>query len=278
MNDNFWIYEPSILYKKYWIILPDKNMTRTEQMNALTRLFIVIFILSCMFSSKSFIVLFILSLLLVIVYYFVYINNAALIEKDLIDKNKNEWNKYTDVQTQDKAPIDYVYDKYKNNNFKGPNKNISIESGFIDSNGNYKIDDIKKNENINKNNKKIVSFDENEILKEKTNKKPTLENPFMNVVFSDFLDESNYPQSSNVYDSQIQETSQKLYNSNIFRSTADVFERENSQRNFYTVPTKITPESQTNFANWLYKTGPTCKENTSSCTYYEEPYMTSQRY
>ena len=65
------------------------------------------------------------------------------------------------------------------------------------------------------------------------------------------------------------------YHDNINR---DVFERENSQRNFFTVPNKITAESQTNFANWLYKVGPTCKERTSSCTYYEEPYMTSQRY
>ena len=275
-QDIFWIYNPSVLLKKYWEVIPDKNMTTNEKLNALTRLFITIFILLCLFSNmKQFIVLFIVSILLICVYYFIYHNNNQLKEMELIDKNKNEWTNYVNTPDKITSAIDDVYDSYKNDNFKGPNKNVEIESGYINSNGEYEINKMK---NKNVETKKIVSFDENNLIKEKIDKKPTVENPFMNVVFSDFLDKNNYPQSANVYDSQIQETSQKLYNSNIFRSVADVFERENAQRNFYTVPSNITPESQTNFANWLYKTGPTCKENTSSCTYYEEPYMTSQRY
>ena len=47
---------------------------------------------------------------------------------------------------------------------------------------------------------------------------------------------------------------------------------------FYTVPIRTVPNDQTEFANWLYKTGPTCKENSQNCTYYESPTMSSQRY
>ena len=71
---------------------------------------------------------------------------------------------------------------------------------------------------------------------------------------------------------------QNLYNSSIYRNLSDVWERENSQRMFYTTPIQTIPNNQTDFANWLYKTGPTCKENTEYCTYYQDPTMVSDRY
>jgi hypothetical protein len=71
---------------------------------------------------------------------------------------------------------------------------------------------------------------------------------------------------------------QNLYNSSIYRNLGDVWERENSQRIFHTLPIQTVPNSQTDFANWLYKTSPTCKENTQYCDYYEAPNMISSRY
>ena len=71
---------------------------------------------------------------------------------------------------------------------------------------------------------------------------------------------------------------QNLYNSSIFRNIEDVYERENSQRIFYTMPIKTIPNDQTNFANWLYKSSSTCKENTQNCSYYETPQFVSPRY
>jgi hypothetical protein len=71
---------------------------------------------------------------------------------------------------------------------------------------------------------------------------------------------------------------QNLYNSSIYRNLEDVWERENSQRMFYTVPIQTVPNSQTDFANWLYKTGPTCHENSGNCSYYQSPNMISDRY
>jgi hypothetical protein len=99
-----------------------------------------------------------------------------------------------------------------------------------------------------------------------------------NIVFSDYLDAQNIAEPCNIDDSDVQNQMQNLYNSSIYRNLEDVWERENSQRMFYTVPIQTVPNSQTDFANWLYKTGPTCHENTQYCTYYEDPSMTSQRY
>ena len=42
---------------------------------------------------------------------------------------------------------------------------------------------------------------------------------------------------------------------------SDIFGKNNSQRQFYTMPVTTIPNNQTQFANWLYKTEPTCKEN-----------------
>ena len=69
-----------------------------------------------------------------------------------------------------------------------------------------------------------------------------------------------------------------LYNSSIFRNTSDVFARHNSQNMFYTVPTNLGVEGQTDFRNWLYKTNETCKENTANCSYPDRLYGDSQRY
>ena len=100
----------------------------------------------------------------------------------------------------------------------------------------------------------------------------------MNVVFSDYLNNENIPVPCNSQDDHINKEMTNYYNSTIFRSVGDAFNRTNSQRNFYTAPNNDSPEAQTNFANWLYKRGPSCKERTSSCQYFEEPNMTSLRY
>ena len=41
----------------------------------------------------------------------------------------------------------------------------------------------------------------------------------------------------------------------------NIFSKNNSQRQFYTTPVTTIPNDQKSFANWLYKTPPTCKEN-----------------
>jgi hypothetical protein len=98
----------------------------------------------------------------------------------------------------------------------------------------------------------------------------------MNIVFSDYLDAANVPEPCN--SDQTKDDAKYLYNSTVYRNIEDVYERQNSQRLFYTLPITTIPNKQGDFADWLYKTGPQCKENTSKCTYFEEPYMVSQRY
>ena len=234
--------------------------------------------------------------MLIIAFYFIYRTDLIGVQTDLLNENSEEIEKFSKLncnncQLDNKNLLDKtvikIYDEHKDQVLKGTattDKNIVLESGYIDADGNYKIGKDYSDINIeewqkeqNKSKEKI-SFEKNELYINNNCRKPTVENPFTNIVFSDYLDASNVANPCNIDEKNIQQDMQNLYNSTIFRNIQDVFERENSQRMFYTVPIRTIPNDQTEFANWLYKTGPTCKENSQNCTYYEIPTMSSQRY
>lgn len=181
---------------------------------------------------------------------------------------------------------------------------VDLQTSYIDSNGDYVFGDLKKDSNIyggvsntvnsvsnavndgtliegintvNDGPTSLTYKMNNEFI-DSTCRKPTVDNPYANIVFSDYLDAGNIASPCNVDDDELPKKSLELYNSSIFRNVDDVFERENSQRLFYTLPVNTVPNKQTEFARWLYDTGPRCKEDTSKCTYYEDPSMTSPRY
>lgn len=301
MNEKFWIEDPTIIYKKYYIIIPKKSMNRIEQLNTVSRFIIYFIILCIIFNTNTNIIIYLLvGLILIIMFYYIYISDPIGIKNDLLSEatklsenfvndgnnNNNCANCIENLELNE--PAVSLYDSVKNKIFKGnsmPNKVFINESGYIDSDGNYKIgqdyseinykDYIKKN---NKNKQKKISWEKNQDYIENNCRKPTVENPFTNIAFTDYLDSGNIAEPCNIDDEDIPNQMQNLYNSSIYRNLEDVWERENSQRMFYTVPIQTVPNSQTDFANWLYKTGPSCKENTQYCSYYEAPNMTSSRY
>jgi hypothetical protein len=285
--DEFWIYNPYILLKNYSTLLPTNNMTRVEQMNTVTRFMIYVLILLILFDSKNeFLIYIILIIIMIIVVYFIYKMDDTEFKNDLLNENKMETELYENIKCEKcnnstlKNSIIDIYDNTKDSILKYPlsqyNENqtspvvTNLESGYIDFDNNYVIGPDHSNVSPIKNNKKI-SWAKDQIYKENNCRKPTAENPYANILFSDYLDATNLAEPCNIDDNDINNEMQNLYNSSIFRNVSDVFERENSQRIFYTMPITKIPNDQTDFANWLYKTGPTCKENTENCTYYESP-------
>jgi hypothetical protein len=280
-------------------------MTTIEKLNTITRTLLYFIILILLFNKdKIFVVYALLFILLILVFYFIYNSDSNSIKSDLLKTNK-EIEEYTkdnyycpsngckinckddcnensdsNKNSGSNEPINSIYNdpNYRDLILKdGSSRNVSLEAGYIDSDGNYRLGKeytLQSNNNNNNNNK--LSYELNEEYKKNNCRKPTADNPFMNIVFSDYLDASNIPEPCN--SNKIQDTSKFLYNSTIYRNIEDVFERENSQRLFYTLPITTIPNKQKDFADWLYKTGPQCKENSSNCTYFEEPYMVSQRY
>ena len=314
MDEKFWIEDPYILYKNYYIIIPTKNMGRIEQLNTATR-FLIYFIILCVLfdSDKSIIICLLIGIILIIMFFYIYISDPKGIQQDLILEAENSEKFFMNRDSDDgddgygdggddgsngctsckenyelNKPMVSLYDSVKNEVFKGnkmPNVDVEIESGYIDSDGNYRLgknySDINYSDYIkkeNKNKKKKVTWEKNQLYTKDTCRKPDVQNPFANVVFSDYLDAEKLAEPCNVDDQEISNQMQNLYNSSIYRNLSDVWERENSQRMFYTTPIQTIPNNQTDFANWLYKTGPSCKENTEYCTYYEDPSMVSDRY
>lgn len=298
MNDKFWTEDPSVLLKKYYIIIPTKSMSRIEQLNTVSRFIIYFIILCVVFNTDTNIIIYLLvGLILIIMFFYIYISDPIGIKNDMLEETTKLSEKFVSQDNicnncsenfELNKPAVTLYDSVKNKVFKGnsiPNKTFINESGYIDSDGNYKIgpdyseinyEDYNKQQKEKK--QKKISWEKNQEYIKNTSRKPTVDNPFTNIVFSDYLDSGNLAEPCNIDDDDVPNQMQNLYNSSIYRNLEDVWERENSQRIFYTVPIQTVPNSQTDFANWLYKTGPSCKDNTQYCTYYEAPNMISSRY
>lgn len=298
MDEKFWIEDPNILFKKYYIIIPTKEMGRIEQLNTITRFLLYFIILCLLFDTNQTVIIYLLiGITLIIIFYYIYISDPKGIQHELLTEAEKKENFFTaNTDSCDSCqenfelnkPMVTLYDSVKTNIFKGnkiPNVDFNVESGYIDSDGNYKLgpnySDINYSDYINKekkNKEKKVTWEKDQLYQKNTCRKPTVQNPFANVVFSDYIDASKLAEPCNVDDQEVSNQMQNLYNSSIYRNLSDVWERENSQRMFYTTPIQTIPNNQTDFANWLYKTGPSCKENTEYCTYYEDPTMISDRY
>jgi hypothetical protein len=100
----------------------------------------------------------------------------------------------------------------------------------------------------------------------KTNKdivEPTIDNPFMNVLLTDYTDNPNREALSklnNYNNTKLNEQIDDRFYYNLYRDVDDVYDKYNSQRQFYTMPSTTIPNEQGKFVDWAYKVPPTCKE------------------
>jgi hypothetical protein len=98
-------------------------------------------------------------------------------------------------------------------------------------------------------------------------KLPTKDNPFMNTPFFDVAADKELPTSCNSYDNKgIQRKIETEFDKGLYRNYTDIFGKENSQRQFFTVPGRGGIPDQSAFSHWLYRTPETCKEgNALAC-------------
>jgi len=94
---------------------------------------------------------------------------------------------------------------------------------------------------------------------------PTKDNPFMNPPIHEFSnDKYQKPKSCPSYNNVgVQNRVEELFNTELYRDVKDIFNKNNSQRQFYTVPGNQVPNDQGSFAQWLYGQPKTCKEGNS---------------
>jgi hypothetical protein len=126
-----------------------------------------------------------------------------------------------------------------------PNKKLS-ELGYTSSDiNNLKEEDFKNLLNI------------------KTCSKPNTNNPFMNPLV---YDSRTRDIGCDSVKPEIQEQIEYEYNKYCIKDISDIYNHNSGRRQFYTMPSTTYPNNQGAFANWLYKTPPSCKEgNGAQC-------------
>lgn len=96
---------------------------------------------------------------------------------------------------------------------------------------------------------------------------PTVNNPFMNVLMTDYTDNPNRPVSCKLTDKTVGSKAKKHFEHNLYRDVDDIFHRKASDRQFYTTPITTIPNDSKSFAEWCYGNNKTCKEGNSTQCY-----------
>lgn len=254
-NTIFWTQDPSILYKNnnYLEFIPSVEMSRTRQLNAVTRFTIYYLILILILKKEEqWIHLGIVVLFFVVILFYTF-------DADTLGKQE-------ELIRQKGLTENFNGDENENENDDRPH----IESGYYDSNGNISVGKYYGSKDKSRTRAKKINYslhDYNKYLKSVC-RKPTPDNPFMNPLQPDFNIE-NPPVPGNADDEDIQEGITNAFNENLFRDVSDVFERENSQRQYYTVP-QMNPPDTHSFAMWLYGNQNICKSDQSKCMKYTD--------
>lgn len=90
---------------------------------------------------------------------------------------------------------------------------------------------------------------------------PNVNNPFMNVLPNEYLDNPDRKVPPNFLKNRdILNKMELAFDNNLYKDASNIFNKNNSQRQFYTMPVTTIPNKQKEFANWLYQTPTTCKE------------------
>lgn len=98
--------------------------------------------------------------------------------------------------------------------------------------------------------------------------KPSKDNPFMNVLVSDYGHNPQRPRACRM-EGKVKHEVKKHFDHNLYRDVDDIFHKKASDRQFYTTPSTTIPNDSVEYAQWLYgdKSASTCKEGNGGRCY-----------
>ena len=284
----FWTEDPFVLIQgdNYLNFIPKYESTREEQLNSIVRfcLYFIIITVALQNDEKW---LYLPIVMIVVTSLFFYIDKFdsktrnKRMDKILTDRKKqikkNKKNKLKNEKESnhfieddiDMNESDVNMDDTKTEDNDGITE--ELEAGFYDSGGNMLVG--KKYSHPKPN---LDSLDDNvytndEILEYQKNtcKLPTRDNPFMNPNITNY-NNGTVPVACNSDDDDVQKDIENNFNKDLYRNIEDLWDKKNSQRQFYTLPSTGVPNNQVEFAKWLYVYPETCKESQQNCLRYED--------
>lgn len=100
--------------------------------------------------------------------------------------------------------------------------------------------------------------------------KPTVNNPFMNTMMSDYRENPDKLKAPDYYQDtkeaeDIKKSVEDNFNYNLYQSLDDVYDKNNSQRQFYTTPNTKIPSDQDKYLKFLYGDMNSCKTDGGNC-------------
>jgi hypothetical protein len=245
LHENYWFQDLSgtIFNLNYALkIFPESTMTYPEKINSLVRLSIYIGLILGLFYSN---------------YLFLYIPIITMALTYLLYIFRLDQLEFTRAQQGPNANLNSITNKQLNTL---KNKNISQFSnvGVGCGRGVGGVGSMNDLDNMN-----IEEGDFKAMLNIKTCTKPNTNNPFMNPLV---YDSRTRDMSCDSVKPEIQNQIEYEYNKYCIKDISDIYNHNSGRRQFYTVASTTYPNNQGAFANWLYKTPPTCKEgNGAQC-------------
>lgn len=238
-TDPIWLNDFQILLNvdKLTDFFPSKSQTQAERINAIVRLsFYVSLLLAVYHSNFKYFYIFIFFILFT---YILYSNKNEKVAENVNDYSEELQKVNAEIQDNPKQVNEETLNGFK------PTLQLDIKS---------------RQENFTEN-----------LTNEKCYQ-PTQQNPFMNATMEDYLNFDsngkivNRPPACNPNDPSVKRKIDSLFDNNLFKDISDVWGKVNSQRNFYTTSSTTIPNDRDAFANWLYKTPKTCKEDQEFCS------------
>jgi len=95
----------------------------------------------------------------------------------------------------------------------------------------------------------------------------TVDNPFMNPTMADIGDAPDRPRACALDNPAVTAVVEQNFHKRLFKSVDDLWNKQASQRQFYTVPSTTIPNDRETFQQWLYGGAPSCKEGNGQQCY-----------
>ena len=279
-KDKFWLDDPFVLYKNdnYTKIIPKYEMTKNEQLNSITRFCIYMIIIILMFNRGEYILILPITCLIIVIL-FKKFNNTDLFGRNkglskILNIRENKKEQYNINENKQYSQDDTLKLKTSDEMDEQENqRNYTIKSGSYDAYNKLNIGFSENNAKMLEHSKKdmnsLYTIDEVIDYNKNTCRKPTFNNPMMNPSVLDF-GVDNSPVACNSDDDNIKETIKINFNRDLFRDVDELWEKANSQRQFYTMPNTAIPNNQTEFGKWCFTGGEPCKSNQEGCFRYDD--------
>jgi len=278
-KEDFWMNNVKELWQtgNYMKFVPSYEMTRTQQLNAITRFSIYFIILAIVFSKKDIWYYVPITLIaLTVILYNVHktdeqgkekeLDRILRIRKEKIERQRKDRDREYRHDAENPVTLDIDLKE------EPDKKKYELQSGYIDSDGIYRLGGANPPGTFDKyGQESLYTIDELIDQQRNTCRRPTNENPFMNPDITEF-NNGDIPISCNASDDEIRDDIMVKFNHDLFRDVDELWERANSQRQFYTMPNSSTPNNQVEFAKWLWGQTSNCKSDSGSlfCAPYED--------